>query len=180
MKTQRQFLLLALSLLFSAGIFAQNNAMFLKVKAAKQGDIKGDVTEKGKEGQIRVTAYAHEIVSPRDVASGMATGKRQHKPFVITKEIDKASPLLYNALSSNEMLPEVTLSFYRPAKAGSGASAQWYTIRLSNAIISGIKSWTDDKGQPFEDVSLVYQRIAWTYTDGNVTFEDNANTQGKQ
>jgi hypothetical protein len=26
----------------------------------------------------------HEIVSPRDAASGLPTGKRQHKPFVIT------------------------------------------------------------------------------------------------
>ena len=26
----------------------------------------------------------------------MATGKRAHKPFVITKELDKSSPLLYN------------------------------------------------------------------------------------
>jgi hypothetical protein len=26
----------------------------------------------------------HEIVSPRDSASGLPTGKRQHKPFVIT------------------------------------------------------------------------------------------------
>ncbi len=29
-----------------------------------------------------------------DAASGMATGKRQHKPLTITKELDKASPLL--------------------------------------------------------------------------------------
>jgi type VI secretion system (T6SS) effector Hcp len=32
------------------------------------------------------------VVSPRDPASGLPTGKRMHKPFVITKEIDKSSP----------------------------------------------------------------------------------------
>lgn len=32
-------------------------------------------------------------VSPRDSASWLATGKRQHKPFTITKEIDKSTPL---------------------------------------------------------------------------------------
>jgi len=36
----------------------------------------------------------HEIVSPRDAASGQATGKRSHSPITITKEIDKSSPLL--------------------------------------------------------------------------------------
>ena len=35
-------------------------------------------------------------ISPRDPASGLPTGKRMHKPFVITKELDKATPLLYS------------------------------------------------------------------------------------
>ena len=30
----------------------------------------------------------HEIVSPRDPASGLATGKRQHKPFSFTSDYD--------------------------------------------------------------------------------------------
>jgi type VI protein secretion system component Hcp len=30
----------------------------------------------------------------RDPASGLPTGKRQHKPLFITKQIDKATPLL--------------------------------------------------------------------------------------
>ncbi|NDP26807.1 MAG: hypothetical protein GZ087_05185 [Flavobacterium sp.] len=35
-----------------------------------------------------------EVSSPRDAASGMATGKRMHKPYTITKELDKSSPML--------------------------------------------------------------------------------------
>jgi hypothetical protein len=35
------------------------------------------------------------LVSPRDAASGQATGKRSHRPFVITKTIDKASRTIY-------------------------------------------------------------------------------------
>jgi len=38
--------------------------------------------------------------SSRDASSGMATGRRMHKPFVITKELDKASPLLTTALGT--------------------------------------------------------------------------------
>lgn len=30
--------------------------------------------------------------APKDAASGMASGKRQHKPVVVTKPIDKATP----------------------------------------------------------------------------------------
>ena len=38
-------------------------------------------------------SFDQEIVSPRDAASGLPTGKRMHKPFVITKELDKSSPM---------------------------------------------------------------------------------------
>ena len=34
------------------------------------------------------------VQSPRDPASGQATGKRQHKPFTITKEWDANTPML--------------------------------------------------------------------------------------
>lgn len=38
----------------------------------------------------------------RDAASGLPTGKRQHKPIQITKQVDKSSPLIMSALVNNE------------------------------------------------------------------------------
>ena len=49
---------------------------------------------------IDVTAVSHEIVSPRDAASGLPTGKRQHKPITITTEWGASTPLFLNALTS--------------------------------------------------------------------------------
>lgn len=46
-----------------------------------------------------VISFDQEIVSPRDAASGLPTGKRMHKPFVITKELDKSSPVLAKGTS---------------------------------------------------------------------------------
>lgn len=40
------------------------------------------------------TATSTDVVSPRDAASGLPTGKRQHKPVRITKEWDAATPKL--------------------------------------------------------------------------------------
>ncbi|MEO6833074.1 MAG: type VI secretion system tube protein TssD, partial [Chitinophagaceae bacterium] len=98
---------------------------YLKLKGQKQGEIKGSVTQKGREGSIMVKAASHEIISPRDPASGLPTGKRQHKPLVITKEIDKSSPLLLTALCSNENLTSVVLDFYQPSiKAGRMAGVE--------------------------------------------------------
>jgi type VI secretion system secreted protein Hcp len=84
---------------------------YLTIKGAVQGQIKGSVTQKGREGQIAVYAYHHEVISPRDSASGLPTGKRQHKPLSITKEIDKSTPLLLRVLVTNEVLTEVVLHF---------------------------------------------------------------------
>ena len=34
------------------------------------------------------------IVSPRDPATGQATGRRSFKPLNVTKELDKSTPIL--------------------------------------------------------------------------------------
>ena len=48
------------------------------------GDVNGD-------GKADVTTQSG-VTSPRDSSTGMATGKRQHKPLTITKEVDATSP----------------------------------------------------------------------------------------
>src|SRR6185436_4825615 len=104
---------------------------YLRLKGQKQGNIEGSVTQKGRDKSIMVIAVSHEVVSPRDPASGLPTGKRMHKPFVITKELDKSSPLLYNALVNNENISEWELQFWTPqisAASGTGVEVQHYTV----------------------------------------------------
>lgn len=62
------------------------------------------------QAEAKVHSFALEIISPRDAASGLPTGKRMHKPFVITKEIDKSSPLIARAFYKNDIIPEVVLT----------------------------------------------------------------------
>ncbi len=45
-------------------------------------------------GNACEVVFTNDVVSPRDAASGLPTGKRQHKPIRIVKEIDKSSPLI--------------------------------------------------------------------------------------
>jgi hypothetical protein len=47
--------------------------------------------------------------SPRDPASGVPTGKRQHKPITITKTVDKASPALMKAATAGTPIPKATI-----------------------------------------------------------------------
>jgi len=107
---------------------------------------------------IAVTAVSHEIVSPRDPASGLPTGKRQHKPITITKEVDASSPLFLNALVENENLPTVVITLT------SGGSTE--TITLTNASISQY-----DLHGSNETWQFTYQKIEWTV--GNTVAQDD-------
>ncbi|MES2776392.1 MAG: Hcp family type VI secretion system effector [Bacteroidota bacterium] len=156
---------------------------YLKLKGQKQGVIKGSVTQKGREGKIMVIAVSHEIVSPRDAASGQATGKRQHKPFTITKEIDKSTPLLYKALVSNENITTWELQFFRPSTMGlpsTGAEVNHYTVVLTNAKIVDIKSTMLNNKNPelvkfaeYEEVAFTYQKIEWTWVVDGISASDD-------
>ena len=44
------------------------------------------------DGTVASAVY-YTVKSPRDVATGQSSGKRMHKPFVITKELDKSTPM---------------------------------------------------------------------------------------
>jgi len=156
---------------------------YLKLKGQKQGPINGSVTQKGRENKIMVIAVSHEIVSPRDSASGLPTGKRMHKPYVITKELDKASPLLYSALVNNENIPEWELQFWTPqlkAATGTGQEVQHYTVKLTNANIASIAFRMPNNKHPdlmkfseYEEIAFTYQKISWTWVDGGITAEDD-------
>ena len=59
---------------------------------AKGEAMKGDPSRASSPERIQL------ISVPRDAQSGMATGKRMHKPFTITKEVDRSSPMLKQAM----------------------------------------------------------------------------------
>jgi type VI secretion system secreted protein Hcp len=151
---------------------------YLKMKAQKSGEIKGSVTQKGRENKIAIIAVSHEVVSPRDAASGLPTGKRLHKPFVITKELDKASPLLWNVLAHNENVTEWELQFWQPS--ATGAEKQHYTVKLTNANIASIAYRMANNKHPdlmkfteYEEISFTYQKIEWLWVEGGITAMDD-------
>jgi type VI secretion system secreted protein Hcp len=151
---------------------------YLRVVGTKQGEIKGSVTQKGREGRIAVIAMSHEFLSPRDPATGMATGKRMHKPLVVTKEMDRASTGLRSMLIGNEVAKDWELQFFRPAPTGQ--ETQYLTIRLTNAGISSIEMTMPNNKradlaglETYEDVEFVYQKIEWTWVDGGLIATDD-------
>jgi type VI secretion system secreted protein Hcp len=160
------------------------NAYLRNVKGEKQGNFKGGVIQKGREGWIEVIESSHSIVSPRDPASGQATGKRSHKPIRLRFYYDMSLPMWYNALVYNESLKTVEIAFFSPNKlgtaGGAGVETETYTIVLTNAFVAQLDFHMPNNKNPdlmkYENtvsVELVYQKIEGTWKLGNKVWSDD-------
>jgi type VI secretion system secreted protein Hcp len=140
---------------------------YMTIKGSKQGQINGSVTQKGREGMILVHSFSNAIVSPRDPASGLPTGKRMHKPLFFLKEVDKSSPLLWNVLTTNENLTSVQIQFWSPANAaagtGVGIEKQVYTVTLTNASIASMEQSMPSNVDPTTAKLSLQEEISLTY-----------------
>lgn len=122
--------------------------MSMTIEGARQGVFPG-----AKGGAIAGLRFSYTVKSPRDAASGQASGKRQHGPIVVTKMVGTASPQIFGALTTNEILRSVVINL--PGGEGGG-----YTVKLTNAAISEVKQYTEvPNGQVLEDVSFTFQKI---------------------
>jgi type VI secretion system secreted protein Hcp len=136
------------------------------------------VTVKGHENTILVHAFTSQVISPRDPSSGLPTGKRQHQPILILKEIDKSSVLLWSALVNNENLTAWKLQFY--ASDAKGIEQLLYTITLTNASIASMREALLDNELPAnatlpmrEEITFTYQKIQWTWANPALTAQDD-------
>ena len=115
---------------------------YLTVKGKKQGTFNGSVLQKGREKTVFVHTYTHDIALPLDANSGLPRGFRVHKPFIITKELDKSSPMFLQALCTNESLLQWSLQCSAPVpNAGVGIEQTIYTIALTNVSIISIREY---------------------------------------
>ena len=150
-----------IGVLVSAG-YVQADNIYLSITAAKQGLLKGD-GQKGLESKIVALRFHSEVMSPRDAATGLPTGKRQHKPLTITKEWGPASPQLWLALVTNEVLTDVVIDFVGIDPKTPGTMTLSHTIKLTNASVSSIVQSTDPlpngTTRQLEDVSFTFQKI---------------------
>ena len=163
---------LAVTLVASTRAHAALNA-YLTLKGSKQGAIAGSVTQKGREGKIMVIAVDHQIKP--------GASKLQHGAFVITKELDKSTPLLFKAATTGETF-DFELQFWTPniSQVNVGSEKQHYTVKLTGAKIveydfkmPNNKSADTVKYTEFEEISFTYDKIEWIWVDGGVSASDN-------
>ncbi len=114
---------------------------YVKIKGKKQGQFKGEgIRDKWMKEWMAGLSFNYSVQAPRDIATGAASGKRQHSPVVFTKEWGAASPQLLQALVTNEILENVEFDFIQ--HDASGQEIVFYTIKLTNATVAKLSQFT--------------------------------------
>jgi type VI secretion system secreted protein Hcp len=110
---------------------------YLSFELAKQGKNKGTSPRPAYRDKIPFIAFEYDVVSPRDAASGQ-TGKRQHGPVRIVKEWDANTPILFQALVSNEQVKTAKFEFVR-VDPKSGIEEVYFRITLSDGAVTKVQ-----------------------------------------
>ncbi|GLO53526.1 hypothetical protein PPUN110474_49270 [Pseudomonas putida] len=157
---------------------------YIKIIGKTQGNITagaftaesvGNVYQEGHEDEILVQEIQHEVTTPTDPQNGQPTGQRVHKPLKFTSSLNKATPLMYQALATGEMLPTVEVNWYRTSMEGK--QEHFFTTKLEDATIVSINTVLphaqDKENENYTqliEVALTYRKITWAH--------DVANTEG--
>lgn len=139
---------------------------YFSAVGTRQGVFKGESLRKGLESKIVGLTFDYSVVSPRDPASGLATGKRQHRPIRIIKPWGASSTQFFTALVTNEVLSNVTIDFFS-INVTTGQMVLDHTFKLTNATVANITHHSDNgvvdeksgKAPSYESIELTFQQI---------------------
>ena len=160
---------------------------YISIEGATQGPITqgaftedsvGNIWQEGHEDQIMVQAIDHVVTIPRDPQSGQPSGQRVHKPFKFTAALNKATPLIYNALTSGEMLPTVEVQWWRTNSAGK--QEHFFSTILEDCLVVDVDCCMPHAQNPENQdytqlltVSLSYRKITWEHTIAGTSGADD-------
>jgi type VI secretion system secreted protein Hcp len=150
---------------------------FVTIKGAKQGTFAGDGRGGKKKDRIEILSFEFELQSPRDPATGQASGKRQWKPIVITKEWGAATLQILTALATNEVLTSVLFEF--TGTTPRGLEQLDHSIKLTDASILDYRDTTQSVPPPggthllaLDQVSFTFRRIEVSDKSGKTFVDD--------
>jgi type VI secretion system secreted protein Hcp len=143
-------------------------------------DLKGESADKDHDQWIELAGFHHEICQPSSssisTAGGHTTGRTEHGDLALVKDLDTASPLLYQAVSGGTTFQSAQIDFYR--SAGDGKRVKYLEIQLKNVLISKVAVGIDDAFLPVETLSLRYAAIQWKYVKQTIAGGQGGITQG--
>lgn len=109
--------------------------------------------------EIMVLSYSHNLANIDN------TRRATHAPIIVTKNVDKSSPLLAQALATREEI-NCTINFYRTSPQGQ--QEKYYSVSIDGAVLSELFQdmphvILHNDAQPQEQVAIRYRGISWVH-----------------
>ncbi|ATZ95880.1 MULTISPECIES: Hcp family type VI secretion system effector [Dickeya] len=139
------------------------NIIYLSLHGEKQGLISAGCSTVPSIGNLYQAGHEDEIFIYELNTNIMREENISFQPVQVRKPIDKATPLISQALNENETL---TCNFSIFRTSISGGVELYFKINLLGAIISNISSFypnslTHNDIQPCENISIKFNTIEW-------------------
>jgi len=158
--------------------------MFLMVKGAKHGLIKGESQDDQHKGEIEVVSWSWGMVAKASIGGGTATGKATINDLRIVKRVDSASTALMGALRTNEPIQKAVLTLRKAGKS----QLEYLKITIEQGrVVSLIIDTVETASTPdiVERVSFSFNKIEVEYVpqgkdglpQGSMTFADQWSDQ---
>ena len=153
--------------------------IFISVKGAKSGVIKGESQDQNHGKEIDVVRWSWGMDSRASLGGGTARSKAVIRELKIVKRVDSASTPLMSALRSNEMISKAVLT---QRKAGT-TQLEFLKITIEQGRVTSLEIVAGEDGNPtelFESVSFSFNKITVEYTpqgkdgqaQGSMLFQD--------
>ena len=153
--------------------------MFLMVKGAKHGLIKGESQDAQHKGEIDVLSWSWGMQGKPSLGGGTATGKATINDLRIVKRVDSASTALMLALRTNEPIQKAVLTLRKAGKS----QVEYLKVTIEQGRVTSLTlDGGDASGIPdvVERVSFSFNKIEVEYVpqgndgqpQGGMTFAD--------
>jgi len=142
--------------------------------------IPGEVTEENHRDWIAVFDISYGIELSGDVGTGGGGGSptATFSPIVLTKDLDKASPLLAQKCAEGRTIPDATIECMQSM----GGRTVYFRIDLSDVRISQVAPRMRARQSGdfvfVEEIALVFSRVQWQYTQTGPTGEPAGTVEG--
>jgi type VI secretion system secreted protein Hcp len=133
----------------------------------------GSSTDQNHSDWCDVRGFDHMMEYPFDMRENKGRGEPVHGGLAVTKEIDKATPKLLEALAKKKKVKEVEVEFWRD-NPSEGGSEKYFTIKLKDCRVIADRPYmptpgkgaAEDSLSHMEEVKFAYREIEWTWLSG--------------
>ena len=136
--------------------------MFLSVKGAKSGVIKGESQDTTHANEIDIVSWSWGMQARASLGGGAATGKATIRELKVVKRVDSASTPLMSALRANELITKAVLTLRKAGKS----PLEYLKITIEQGRVTGLTIEAGDRAASpdiFENVSFSFNKITVEY-----------------